>query len=267
MAMRAAALFLMLPALAATPAIATTCVTVSIDVRRAEVVAVARYAGDRTFVVESTLRTVGDRPAKLVAPEDWLSSPCGTKEPVAGQAYFVARFPRGPLAFREVERTATERALIERLHPVTAAAILDVLERYSRGEATREETDDWLQSAMADWGREGSFTVELLEVAESLVNDIRNAEPCHPDVVRAIREDELPRALTAIAAIVPAVDAEAEFVARRVADVADPALRDSLKEEALDEWEGTLEGLGDAVETMKRALGALPWCDHRKHGR
>ena len=63
---------------------ASTCITGPLDVRQANVIAVARYAGDREFTVESILRTLGERPSKLVAPEDWRSSPCAPPAPDRG---------------------------------------------------------------------------------------------------------------------------------------------------------------------------------------
>lgn len=262
--MRAAAAFVLLLALAAAPASADSCITVAIDVRRAEVVALARYAGERTFVVESVLRTTEDRPAKLVAPADWLSGPCAPREPVAGQPYLVARFEKGRLAFADYEKAAGERALIEKLHTATAPAILDELERYSRGEATRDELEDWLLSAMVEAAGEGSFTTELLEEAESFVSSLRIWEPCHPELVRAIRDDELPRAIVAIEDLLPDVDTEAEFVARRLGGIADPELRGSLEDEVLEEWEETLDALRALMKPLDAPLRALPWCDHRK---
>lgn len=264
--MRAAAAFILLLPLAAAPAVATSCITVPIDVRRADVVAAARYAGERTFVVESVLRTTGDRPAKLVAPGDWLSSPCAPREPVAGQAYLVARFPTGRLAFAEYEKTAAERALIERLHTETAPAILEALKRYGRGEASRDELHDWLRSAMVAAWSEDSFTAELLDAAESLVSRIRISEACHPEVIRAIRTDALPRAAGAIESNLPDADTEADFLARRLEGIADPELRLAREDEVLEEWEEALDAVRAAMEPLEETLRALPWCDHEKHG-
>jgi hypothetical protein len=259
--MRAAVLFVLLLVLAS-PAFGE-CITVKIDVRRAEIVAVARYAGERTFVVESVLRTEGERPAKLVAPADWRSSPCAPPEPVAGEAYLVGRFETR-LVFTAYEKSAAERALIERLPVVDARAVLDALERYGRGESSHHELEEWLVSAMVDAPREGSFTAELLDAAESLLDTIQAREPCHPDEAGATRADELPRAAEAIAALLPAVDTEAAFVARRLEGIVDPELRDSLEKEALDEWEETLDALRATIRSLDVKLQALPWCDPRK---
>ena len=267
--MRAAAGFvllgLLLPLFAA-PALSTSCITVPIDVRRAEVVVEARYAGARTFVVESVLRTVGDSPETLIAPEDWRASQCAPREPVAGQAYLVARYDEGLLLFADYESTAAERALIDRLHAVTASEILDALGRYSRGERNSDEMGDWLQSAMVDWTREYSFTNELLNAAESLISDVWALEPCNRDLIRTIRADELPLALGAIAEMLPEVDAENEYVEMRLTGVFDPELRRSLGNEAVNEWEEGLDALREAIKQMQRKLEKLPWCDHEKHG-
>lgn len=265
--MRVTAVFVLLLPLFAAPSAATSCITVPIDVRRAEVVAVARYTGERTFVVESVLRTTGDRPAKLVAPEDWLASACAPREPVAGRAYLVARSQTGWLVFAEEEKSAAERALIERLHDESAPAILDALGRYSRGETSLAELDDWLQSAMVEPAGEGSFKAELLEAAESLAGIIQIREPCHPEPARSIRADALPGAIAAIEQVLPDVDTEGEFVARRLSGIADPELRLSLEDEALEAWEETLDALRAAIRPLDVTLRGLPWCDPRKQNR
>lgn len=248
------------------PAFATSCVTMALDVRQANVVAVARYAGNGVFSVESILRTLGDSPSKLVAPEDWRSSPCSNPEPEPGQSYVVVLYASGTLRYRAYEQTAYERALIEKLHAVSAESILDALQSYSNGSMNRDQIHDWLLSGVVEPRPEDSFTHELLDAAETLLNRIAVSEACHKDLVHSLRTKELPAALRTLARRVPTVDTKEEFVRRRVDPINDAAQKAANEDLALDEWDDTLAAIDDALGPLEAKLRALPWCDHEKYG-
>ena len=243
--------------------LATECVTGALDVRRADVVAVARYAGERTFTVESILRAMGERPSKLVLPEApaetiTVTSSCGPPAPDVGGLYLVALYPAGFLDYRPYANTSYERSLIEKLHNVSTRSILDALKSYGDGVLTRDQTHDWLTSAVIEPRHEQSFTEELLEAAEDLLNRVAISEACNKDVVLALRTRELPAAVRVIARRLPAVDNEREYVAQR-----SPV---SSEDDALNEWDDILGNIKDALGPLQERLRALPWCDHEKHG-
>ena len=246
--------------------LASVCVTSALDMRGANVVVVARYAGQSVFTVESILRTLGDRPSKIVLPDGWRTSECAPPEPERSALYVVALYPEGRFGFREYAQASWERELVEQLHVVNAKRILEALQSYSNGAMGRDETRDWLHSALVEPRLEDSFTEMLLETAENLLNSIVNSEACNKDLIRSLRTEELPAALRVIAPVLPAVDTEKEFVRRRVAGVNDDAQRAVVSDEALNEWQDMLYVVRDALDPMQAKLVALPWCDHEKYG-
>jgi hypothetical protein len=247
-------------------AVASVCVTSALDMRRASLVAVARYAGHSVFTVESILRTAGDRPSRIVAPEGLFKLECAPPEPEVAGLYVVALYPEGRFGYREYAQASYERELVEQLHVVDAKRILEALQSYSNGAMGRDETRDWLHSALVEPRLEDSFTEMLLETAESLLNSIVNSEACNKDLIRSLRTEELPAALRVIAPVLPSVDTEKEFVRRRAAGVNDDAQRALVSDEALNEWQDMLYIVRDALDPMQTKLVALPWCDHEKYG-
>jgi hypothetical protein len=239
---------------------AYTCITVPFDSRHAKVIAVARYIGERSFVVESILRAAGDHPEKLVAPENWRSSPCAPPAPVPGQQYLVALLT-GTLQYREYDSSSAERKLIEKLHVVTAPDILSMLDHYSRGDVSRRAAREWLSTAVIEPQRDDSFAGSLLDAAEDLLNRIEVSEACHQDVIRSLRTTKLPATLSAIRAVAPDVDTREAFVREHAGADAAPEQRSA----AMTNWDEILGEIGRAFDPLQQELNALPWCDLSKH--
>lgn len=239
---------------------AAECITVSINVRQADVVAVARYAGERTFTVESILRAVVPPPSKIIAPEDWRPSQCAPPEPLAGQTYVVALNRNGSVHYRDWEKTAAERALIERLHRVDSSAILAVLERYADGEMTAGETEDWLSTAVVDTRSQYSFARELLEATEWLVTGMRQAEGCHEKAVGTIRLN-LAKAVRVLERSVPPVDTEEEFIRRYTEGIQDPLRRGAVEDDAVEAFDEIAGTIRVELDPLEKGVRALPWCD------
>jgi hypothetical protein len=210
----------------------TECIAVSLDVRR----------------------------SKLVAREDWRSSPCAPREPLIGQTYVVARFADGTLQYHDYDRTTAERALIHELHVVTPRSILDVLQSYSSDRVTPAETRKWLSTAVIEPRREGSFSIELLDRAEDLVNRMKWQERCHADAIRSVRIEKLPPALRAIEQIVPAVDTEKEFV-QRSSVATGTGHRPLSNDEAVEAWAEIVDRMREALGPLQFEVETLPWCD------
>jgi hypothetical protein len=244
---------------------ATSCVTVPPNVRAAAIVAEGRYAGERTFTIETILRTRGDRPAKVVAPEDWRSSPCSPPEPVPGRAYLVLVYPSGAVGYVPDEAAEYPRSQLRSLHVVTSRSVLDLLDRYAHGRIGRDAAEDWLGTAVFDPPRDESFGNELLSYAERLLGMIAISEACNKDLVAELRDHRIPAAVRAIGKGLPDVDTEEEHVARRIAGIADGSKREAEEDKVLDEWDDTLAVLND-LGTISEELRKLPWCDHEKYG-
>lgn len=246
--------------------VATSCVSVTPDVRRAAIVGLGRYAGNRTFMLESILRTRGERPAKVVAPEDWRSSPCSPPEPVAGTAYLILLYQNGAVRYVQDEESARPLAQLEALHVETAESILDLLSQYAEGVVARDPTAEWLGTAVFDAHHDRSFSDELLTAAEELLSMITVSEACHSDVVRELRRSKLPRALRGIAKAVPAAETEDQFVHRRIAGVDDATKRQDAEDEAIDEWDDIMFVIDAQLGTLSEELRKLSWCDHDQYG-
>jgi hypothetical protein len=226
-------------------------------VSSAAFLAIARYADERTFVVESTLLDRGGSMQRIVVPaSEWRERvECGFVTPKVG-ALYVVRLCRGcAVDFLTYDDARPELDYVAVRHEVTATDVIEEMRRYVRGGSTSAETQRWLQTAEARSEERRTVTKLLIDDLDAIVTELHQAEKeCDPRRVENVRLHELTLLLDALEARIPSADTEREYAAVKGKD--DP------------EWGDLFLQLNGRFAALSRSVdyGALVLCTQRAGG-